>query len=88
MNEFHKYSGYLNLMEGDPEEAIKSYSNLSKEVMTGDSYHVYFLALAKKAIGEVEESNLILSELANDNFATWQNAIVKNLAKSQININI
>ena len=27
-------------------------------------------------------------ELANDNFATWQNAIVKNLAKSQININI
>ena len=43
-----------------------------------------FLALAKKAVGDVEESNLILSELANDNFATWQNAIVKNLAKSQI----
>jgi hypothetical protein len=56
--------------------------------MGDDSYHVYFLALAKKAIGEIEESNLILSDLANDNFATWQNAIVKNLAKSQIRINI
>ena len=88
MNEYYKFSGYLNLMEGDPEESIKSYSNLSKEVMGDDSYHVYFLALAKKAIGEIEESNLILSELANDNFATWQNAIVKNLAKSQIKINI
>ena len=64
MNQFYKYSGYVNLMEGDPQESIK------------------------KAVGEVEESNLILSELANDNFATWQNAIVKNLAKSQININI
>tara|TARA_B100000767_G_scaffold212233_1_gene199438 strand:+ start:6208 stop:7782 length:1575 start_codon:yes stop_codon:yes gene_type:complete len=88
MNEYYKFSGYLNLMEGDPEESIKSYSNLSDEVMSGDSYHVYFLALAKKAVGEVEESNLILSELANDNFATWQNSIVKNLAKSQIKVNI
>ena len=88
MIEYHKFSGYLNLMEGDPEESIKSYANLSKEVMGNDSYHVYFLALAKKALGEVEESNLIFSELANDNFATWQNAIVKNLAKSQIKLNI
>ena len=88
MNEYHKFSGYLNLMEGNPEESIKSYSNLSKEVMSGDSYHVYFLALAKKATGEIEESNLIFSQLANDNFATWQNSIVKNLAKTQIKINI
>ena len=88
MNQFYKYSGYVNLMEGNPQESIKSYANLSKEVMGSDSYHVYFLALAKKAVGDVEESNLILSELANDNFATWQNAIVKNLAKSQIKINI
>ena len=88
MNEYYKFSGYLNLMEGDPEESIKSYSNLSNEVMGNDSYHVYFLALAKKAVGKVEESNMIFSELANDNFATWQNSIVKNLAKSQIKVNI
>ena len=88
MNEYHKFSGYLNLMEGDPEESIKSYANLSKEVMGNDSYHVYFLALAKKSVGDVEESNLMFSDLANDNFATWQNSIVKNLAKSQVKVNI
>lgn len=88
MNEFHKLLGYLNLMEGEPLESIKSYSNLSNEVMTNDSYHSYFLALAKRGVGEVEESNQILSLLANDNFATWQNAIVKNLAKAQIEVNL
>ena len=56
--------------------------------MTDDSYHVYFLGLAKRGVGETEESNLIFSELANDNFATWQNAIVKNLAKDQIKVNL
>ena len=68
MNDFHKLSGYLNLMEGDPAESISSYSNLSNEVMTNDSYHSYFLALAK-GVGETEDSNQILSLLANDNFA-------------------
>ena len=88
MNDFHKLSGYLNLMEGDPAESISSYSNLSNEVMTNDSYHSYFLALAKRGVGETDESNRILSLLANDNFATWQNAIVKNLAKAQIEVNL
>ena len=88
MVEFYKLSGYLNLMEGDPQESINSYNNLSKEIMSDDSYHVYFLALAKKGVGEIEESNQIFSELANDNFATWQNAIVKNLAKAQIEVNL
>ena len=55
-------------MEGDPVESINSYANLSNEVMTNDSYHSYFLALAKRGIGETEESNRILSLLANDNF--------------------
>ena len=88
MNRFHKLSGYLNLMEGDPEESIKSYSNLSKQVMSGDSYHLYFLALAKKGVGEIEESEELFVALANDNFAQWQNAIVKNLAKAQVKVNI
>ncbi len=88
MNDFHKLSGYLNLMEGDPVESINSYGNLSDENMTNDSYHSYFLALAKRGVGETDESNQILSLLANDNFATWQNAIVKNLAKTQIEVNL
>lgn len=84
MNNFYKYSGYLNLMEGNPNEAIADYNKLNKEVMDNDSYHSYFYALAKKAIGETEESTELLNRLANDNFATWQNAFVKNLAKAQV----
>jgi hypothetical protein len=46
------------------------------------------MALAYKAIGKEKESIEIMVKLANDNFATWQNSIVKNLAKSQIKTNI
>ena len=88
MNELHKFSGYLNLMEGDPNASIDSYSNLTDVVLTADNYHMYFFALAKKAIGESEESEKIFIALANDNFAQWQNAMVKNLAKAQIEVNL
>jgi len=88
LNNFYKFSGYLNLMEGDPQESIDSYSKLSKVELSGDSYHSYFLALAKKAIGQEKESNQVLVALANNNFATWQNSIIKNLAKSQIKTNL
>ena len=81
-------SGYLNLMEGNPKESIEDYSKLSKEILTDDGYHYYFLALAKKAEGQNEESKQILVDLANNNFATWQNAVVKNLAKAQIKTNL
>ena len=88
MNTFHKFSGDLNLMEGDPQASIDSYSNLTNVVLTADNYHMYFFALAKKAIGEIEESEKIFIGLANDNFAQWQNAMVKNLAKAQIEVNL
>ena len=35
-----------------------------------------------------KESKEMMILLANDNFATWQNAVVKNLAKAQIKTNI
>ena len=88
MNNFYRLSGYLNLMEGYPEESINSYSNLSAEAMGDDSYHQYFLGLAQKAIGKTEESKQMFVTLANDNFATWQNSLVKNLAKAQIQTNL
>ena len=88
LNNYYKFSGYLNLMEGNPQESIDSYASLADEILSDDNYHLYFLALAKKALGETEESDRMFNELANNNFATWQNAIVKNLAKSQIQTNI
>jgi len=88
MDDFFKFSGYLNLMEGKPQEAIDFYSRVSKVIIDDDNYHRYFLALANKAIGNTEESNIMLTSLATDNFARWQNAIVKNLAKAQIETNL
>ena len=88
MDDFFKFSGYLNLMEGKPQEAIDFYSRVSKVIIDDDNYHRYFLALANKAIGNTEESNIMLTNLATDNFARWQNAIVKNLAKAQIKTNL
>ena len=86
--EYNKYLGYINLMEGNPEESINAYNNVPRDVLTDDNYHMYFLALAKKAIGQKKESKEMMILLANDNFATWQNAVVKNLAKAQIKTNI
>ena len=88
MDDFFKFSGYLNLMEGKPQESIDFYSRVSKVIIDDDNYHRYFLALANKALGNTEESNIMLTNLATDNFARWQNAIVKNLAKAQIKTNL
>ena len=88
MDDYFKFSGYLNLMEGKPQEAIDFYSRVSKVIIDDDNYHRYFLALANKAIGNTEESEEMLVNLSNDNFARWQNAIVKNLAKAQIKTNL
>ena len=88
INDYKKMLGYLNLMEGNLEESIRSYEEVSAEVISDDNYHMYFYALAKKASGDLEGSKKIFIDLANDNFATWQNSIVKNLAKDQIKVNI
>ena len=86
--DYYKYLGYLNLMEGNPQESINAYNEIPKAVLNDDNYHMYFLALSKRAVGQNEESKSMMISLANDNFATWQNAIVKNLAKAQIKTNI
>lgn len=85
---YNKYIGYINLMEGNPQESINAYNKIPNDVLTDDNYHMYFLALAKKAVGELDESEKMFITLANDNFAGWENAIVKNLAKAQIKTNI
>ena len=86
--DYYKYLGYLNLMEGNPQESINAYNQIPKEVLNDDNYHMYFLALSKRAVGQNDESKSMMISLANDNFATWQNAVVKNLAKAQIKTNI
>lgn len=87
LNGFYNLSGYLNLMEGNTEESIKMYTNAMKNFDL-DEYHNYFYALALKASGDSESSREIFIELANNPFANWQIALVKNLAKAQVKTNI
>ena len=84
MVNFYKLSGYLNLMSGNPEASISFYDQIPKELLEGDQYHLYFYALAKKALGDNEKSQEIFKGLANYNFAGWENALVRSLAKDQI----
>ena len=88
MNEYYSLKGYNSLMEGNPELSLENYNKIPPAVMDNDSYHKYFKALALRATGKDKESQEIMIVLANDNFATWQNSIVKNLAKAQIKTNL
>jgi tetratricopeptide (TPR) repeat protein len=87
LNGFHALSGYLNLMEGNVEESLAMYE---KRLERGDmnEYHKYFYALTLKANGNQEKSKDILVSLANNPFVDWTIAMVKNLAKAQIQTNI
>ena len=88
MNVYNQLAGYNALMEGNPQNSLEFYSKVPDENLDDDNYHKYFKALALRAVGNEEESNIILTKLANDNFATWQNSVVKNLAKAQIKTNL
>jgi hypothetical protein len=48
-------------------------------------YYYYFYALALKAQGDKVESDKIFTKITKDYFVNWQRAIVKELAKSQLN---
>ena len=88
LNTYNLLSGYNALMEGDPTQSLDYYSKIPTQTIDDNNYHRYFKALALKATGKQEESKDLMVKLANDNFATWQNAVVKNLAKAQIKTNL
>ena len=84
LDEFYKLSGYLSLMEGKGNEAIDFYKKVEKG-LDEDIYHYYFYGLALKAQGNKIESDQIFTKISNNFFVQWQGAIVKNLAKAQLN---
>ena len=88
LNTYNKLVGYNSIMEGNPEKSLEFYGKLPQQNLDDDNYHRYFYALALRATGKNDESKSLMIKLANDNFATWQNSIVKNLAKAQIKTNI
>ena len=83
MNGFYKFSAHLNLMKGNINEAIDFFNKYSG--LDQDKYYYYFYALALKAQGNKVESDKIFTQIADESFINWQNAIVRDLAKAQVN---
>ena len=83
MNGFYKFSAHLNLMKGNINEAIDFFNKYSG--LEQDKYYYYFYALALKAQGNKVESDKIFTQIADESFVNWQAAIVRDLAKAQVN---
>ena len=80
MYEYYGFLGMANLMEGNYEEAVINF----KKADNTNIYFNYFKALALKASGNEEESREMFKELASFNFSSWDIAIIRNLAKKQL----
>ena len=83
MNGFYRFSAHLNLMKGNINESIDFFNKYSG--LDQDKYYYYFYALALKAQGNKVESDKIFTQIADESFVNWQNAIVRDLAKAQVN---
>lgn len=83
MNGFYRFSAHLNLMKGNINESIDFFNKYSG--LDQDKYYYYFYALALKAQGNKVESDKIFTQIADESFVGWQQAIVRDLAKAQVN---
>ena len=83
MNGYYNELGYLNLMEGKLKESLESFNKVVG--LDQDVYFYYFYALALKAQGNKAESDKIFLKISNNYFVKSQIAIVKELAKAQLN---
>ncbi len=74
MERYHELMGLIALKQGDNEKAIEHYrqSNLSTSAGGGDVKNIYMLATALNGIGENEEADELMKQVANWNFnSVW-----------------
>ena len=67
-------------LEGNYQEAVDSFNNGNET----NIYFNYFKGLSLKAIGHEEQAIKTFQDLAKINFSSWSIAIVKRLAKKQL----
>ena len=72
--------GMVSLGEGEATRAL-DFLNLANP---NDIYIMYQKALAFRAVGDREEAEKILNNIANLNFSSWEVAILKNQAKTAL----
>ena len=72
--------GMVSLGEGEATKAL-DFLNLANP---NDIYIMYQKALAFRAVGNREEAEKILNNIANLNFSSWEVAILKKQAKTAL----
>ena len=71
-------------MEGDPAGALESYTKMPSAMLDQGILTKYFVALAKKANGNLDESKKILEEITKHYAVTWDVGLARNLAIDQL----
>ena len=77
---YYGLMGMTHLMEGNYQEAVDNF-NIGDET---NIYFNYFKGLSLKAVGQKERAIKTFQDLAKINFSAWEIAIVKRLAKKQL----
>ncbi len=83
LNNYNGLSGMVQLFTGNVSGSLSFFTeNINPE---NYQYYSYFKALALKAAGKNQEAQEIFTYIANYNFNSWEAAMVRSLAKEQLN---
>ena len=82
LDNYNALSGMVRLFSGDALGSLSSFNeNINPE---NYQYYAYFKGLALKQAGQEEEAREIFDYISNYNFNSWEAALVRSLAKKQL----
>jgi len=82
LDNYNALSGMVRLFSGDAQGAVSYFNdNINPE---NYQYYAYFKGLALKGTGEDAKARAIFNYIANYNFNSWEAALVRSLAKNQL----
>ncbi len=82
LDNYNALSGMVRLFSGDAQGAVSYFNdNINPE---NYQYYGYFKGVALKAVGEDAKAKAIFNYISNYNFNSWQAALVRSLAKKQL----
>ena len=83
LDDYNALSGMVRLFTGDTPGSLSYFNeNINPE---NYQYYAYFKGLALKQAGQEKEAMAIFDYISNYNFNSWEAAIVRSLAKKQLN---
>ena len=83
LDNYNALSGMVSLFSGDASGSLSYFNeNINPE---NYQYYAYFKGLALKQAGQEKEAMAIFDYISNYNFNSWEAALVRSLAKKQLN---